>query len=246
MTIEGSSEHSVTGLDFDLSYGGEAGQSFIREFGDWEDCKKIGSGDFNNVPIKAMTSSRASASGGYSLTYNANGGSGAPVVQKGAGVITISDVQPIRAGCRVLGWAESADAKQAQYTPGASFTLTKDVMLYAVWQTDPNAPTVTIRNFVPERTERYFTTVSFTAETKNLPSDAQTVWYVDGKKTLADAEKFAYAGAKKDYTVQVKLQRGDAVLAQSAEETVHIRHGFMDVLRSLFRVLFGRPYYVEQ
>ena len=162
------------------------------------------------------------------------------------GVMTISDVQPIRMGYRFLGWAESADAKQAQYTPGTPFTLTTNVMLYAVWQTDPNAPTVTIRNFVSERTERYFTTVSFTAETKNMPSDAQTVWYVDGKKTLADADKYAYTGAKKDYTVQVRLQQNGTVLAQSAEETVHIRHGFLDVLRSLFRVLFGRPYYVEQ
>ena len=248
MSLEGSGSVVLT-LDCEMSYSGKAGQSFMYGYPgeaarEWTDCTTFGK--YYNVPIKAMTCDKAPASGGFSLTYNANGGSGAPAVQKGVGAVTISEVQPVRAGFTFLGWADSASAKEAQYAPGAPFTLTENVMLYAVWQTDPNAPTVTIRNFVPERTERYFTTVSFTADAKNMPADAQTVWYIDGKQTLVGADKYAYAGAKKDYTVQVKLQRGDTVLTQSAVETVHIRHGFTDVLRSLFRVLFGRPYYVEQ
>ena len=71
----------------------------------------------------------------YTVTYNANGGSGAPAAQtKTQGeALTLSTVRPIREGYTFLGWAESADATAAQYQPGGSFTKDANTTLYAVW-----------------------------------------------------------------------------------------------------------------
>ena len=71
-----------------------------------------------------------------SVTYNANGGSGAPSshsVEYG-GSTKISSVVPIREGHIFLGWATSATATEARYQGGDRVTLTNNLKLYAVWQ----------------------------------------------------------------------------------------------------------------
>ena len=74
----------------------------------------------------------------YTLTYNANGGSGAPGRQTGTGVgshtFTISGTKPTRAGHTFLGWSLSSTATSASYQPGGSITLTASATLYAVWR----------------------------------------------------------------------------------------------------------------
>ena len=72
----------------------------------------------------------------YSVTYNANGGSGAPSAQtKTKDVsLTLSTTQPTRAGYNFLGWATSASATSAQYQPGSTYTANANVTLYAVWE----------------------------------------------------------------------------------------------------------------
>ena len=70
----------------------------------------------------------------YSLSYNANGGSGAPGNQTGSGYVSISNSTPSRSGYTFLGWAESAGATSAKYGAGSLFNLDKDITLYAVWQ----------------------------------------------------------------------------------------------------------------
>ena len=74
----------------------------------------------------------------YTLTYNANGGSGAPGKQTGTGVgsytFTISGTKPTRAGHTFLGWSLSSTAAGASYQPGGSIKLTASATLYAVWR----------------------------------------------------------------------------------------------------------------
>ncbi|MBQ9553124.1 MAG: InlB B-repeat-containing protein [Clostridia bacterium] len=80
----------------------------------------------------------------YTLTYNANGGTGAPASQTGSGNITLSNTKPTRSGYTFKGWATSAGATTAQFSAGASFNLMGNVTLYAVWQKNatPAQPTV--------------------------------------------------------------------------------------------------------
>ena len=87
----------------------------------------------------------------YTLTYDANGGTGAPAPQTKANTtatswnFTVSGTVPTREGYTFLGWAGSAaaDAPEAQYAAGRTVTLTtpnRSLTLYAVWQ--QNAPEV--------------------------------------------------------------------------------------------------------
>ncbi len=77
----------------------------------------------------------------YTLSYNANGGSGAPSSQSGAASYTISAVQPTRSGYTFLGWSKSSSATAASYKAGNTITLTANTTLYAVWQKNAVDPT---------------------------------------------------------------------------------------------------------
>lgn len=71
-----------------------------------------------------------------SISYDANGGSGAPSSQsvcKGASA-TLSSITPTRANHEFLGWATSSSATTATYSAGGSITISSSTVLYAVWK----------------------------------------------------------------------------------------------------------------
>ena len=72
----------------------------------------------------------------FTVTFDANGGSGAPASQtKTAGqTLTLSSTVPTRTGYNFLGWATSSTATAAEYKAGASYTADQSVTLYAVWK----------------------------------------------------------------------------------------------------------------
>ena len=78
----------------------------------------------------------------YTISYSANGGSGAPSSQtKTHGVtLTLSSTKPTRTGYTFLGWSTSSTATSASYSAGGSFTTNANTTLYAVWS--PNSYTV--------------------------------------------------------------------------------------------------------
>lgn len=80
----------------------------------------------------------------YTLSYNANGGTGAPASQtKQHGVdITISSTKPTRAGYTFKGWASSATSATVVYNPGDTYIANVSFTLYAVWVV-ANKPTIT-------------------------------------------------------------------------------------------------------
>ena len=85
----------------------------------------------------------------YTVSYNANGGTGAPASQtKTYGVtLTLSSTKPTRANYNFLGWGLAANATVWAYSPGGSYTANQAVTLYAVWElayTKPRISSVTI------------------------------------------------------------------------------------------------------
>ena len=74
----------------------------------------------------------------YTVTYNANGGTGAPAsTEKTHGqTLTLSSTKPTRTGYTFLGWAESSTATSAAYQAGGSFSKDANTTLYAVWKVD--------------------------------------------------------------------------------------------------------------
>ena len=71
----------------------------------------------------------------YTVSYSANGGSGAPSSQTKTKdiALTLSGTKPTRSGYTFLGWATSSSATSASYQPGGSYTANASVTLYAVW-----------------------------------------------------------------------------------------------------------------
>lgn len=84
----------------------------------------------------------------YTISYNANGGSGAPSSQtKTHGkTLTLSSVVPTRNGYEFLGWSTSSTATSATYSAGGSFTTNANTTLYAVWKQTTNSLTVNSSN----------------------------------------------------------------------------------------------------
>lgn len=81
----------------------------------------------------------------YKVSYNANGGSGAPSAQtKTYGkTLTLSSTKPARTNYTFLGWATSASATAATYSAGGSYTANSAATLYAVWKLAYVKPSVT-------------------------------------------------------------------------------------------------------
>ena len=81
----------------------------------------------------------------YTVTYNANGGSGAPASQTAiSGInLTLSSAIPTRSGYSFLGWSTDSNATTATYAKGATYTANKSVTLYAVWEAIGPIKTIT-------------------------------------------------------------------------------------------------------
>lgn len=80
----------------------------------------------------------------YTVTYNANGGTGAPASQtKTYGVtLTLSGTKPTRTNYTFKGWGTSASATTVTYSAGASYTNNAAITLYAVWELSYVKPTI--------------------------------------------------------------------------------------------------------
>ena len=152
----------------------------------------------------------------YTVSYNSNGGSGAPSSQtKYYGKsLTLSNTKPTRTGYTFKGWATSASGSVA-YASGASYTSNTSITLYAVWQANTytikynanggtGAPsnqtktygvTLTLSSTKPTRAsvnnDGVVTTYTFKGWATS--SNSSTVAYAAGAKYTANASVTLYA-----------------------------------------------------
>ena len=80
--------------------------------------------------VKAVT-----VSAPYTVSYDANGGSGAPASQKKCSDITLklSTTTPTRTGYTFNGWNTNNSGTGSNYAAGANYTANANVTLYAKW-----------------------------------------------------------------------------------------------------------------
>lgn len=71
----------------------------------------------------------------YTISYNANGGSGAPGSQtKTHGTdLTLSSTKPTRNGYKFSKWTTGKDGSGTSYAPGATYNANASITLYAQW-----------------------------------------------------------------------------------------------------------------
>lgn len=88
--------------------------------------------------MSASVSFSIPANASYTVSFNANGGSGAPSSQtKRQGVtLKLSSTRPIRDGFVFMGWGTSSSDTTADYFPGSNYTANASITLYAIWQAE--------------------------------------------------------------------------------------------------------------
>lgn len=150
----------------------------------------------------------------YTVSYNANGGSGAPSSQSKyyGKTLTLSSTKPSRTGYAFKGWATSASGSVA-YSAGASYTANASVTLYAVWQANTytikyNANGGTGAPSNQTKTHGVTLTLSSTKPTRaSVNNDGVvTTFTFKGWATSANSSTVAYtAGAKYTSNTSVTL-----------------------------------------
>ncbi len=174
----------------------------------------------------------------YTVSYNANGGTGAPSSQtKSYGVaLTLSTAKPTRNGYTFLGWATSSTATTATYQPGGSFTVNANTILYAVWKTSKTLSNISV---ISKPTKTVYS-VGETLNTAGLKlkltySDGSTETVSSGFTTAGFDSSVAgtktvtvsYGGKSTAFTVTVKgnnptLRLTDATVAKGNTVTIDL------------------------
>ena len=138
-----------------------------------------------NVTVPAWTS--------YAVTYNANGGSGAPSAQtkwKDQN-LTLSSIKPTRAGYTFQKWNTKADGSGTNYAAGATYSANAVVTLFAVWKVNTyavtfnaNAGSDTVTNMPGNQAKTYGVTLQLS---KNVPERTVTFKDAIGSKSTGCA-----------------------------------------------------------
>ena len=80
----------------------------------------------------------------YTVSYNANGGTGAPANQTKTYNVTLklSSIKPTRTDYNFISWNEKADGTGTPHGAGTNYTTNKAVTLYAIWEKAYKPPTI--------------------------------------------------------------------------------------------------------
>lgn len=178
----------------------------------------------------------------YTVSYHANGGSGAPASQTKTKdvALTLSSTKPTRSGYTFLGWSASSSATSATYAAGGSYTANSAVTLYAVWQKKATTYTVSYHAnggsgapSAQSKTENVALTLSATVPYRSgytflgwsTSRTASTPTYYAGGRYTSNASATLYAvweqNAPETYTVRYNANGGSgAPAAQTKTEGV--------------------------
>lgn len=123
----------------------------------------------------------------HTVSYNANGGSGAPTSQTKVygSVLILSTQVPTRPGYKFLGWGTSSTDRTPDYQPGSQYGVDADITLYAIWEV------VELINFTIN--SAILTIPSNSSRSKaNVPSDTLTV-STSGTSAVANTNYYVRA-----------------------------------------------------
>lgn len=169
----------------------------------------LGSEDYD---VSVSTSYTVPALTSYTITYNANGGSGAPSSQtKYYGqTLKLSSTKPTKNGYTFAGWGTSASDTTVDYASGANYTANASDELFAIWKKTitlsynanggsgaPSSQSATVYN----ATTHYTFTISSTKPTRtgytflgwNIVNTATTASFSSGDVCSMSASDTLYA-----------------------------------------------------
>ena len=130
-----SQNHTFNGNSFDFSASRGVGTSYNNRtytVHAWWDSSGFSHGtDYATTTVTVPAVARPT----YTVSYNANGGSGAPSNQTKQHdiTLTLSSVKPTRDGYKFAGWGTSATDTGVKYSAGGQYTGNASITLYAIW-----------------------------------------------------------------------------------------------------------------
>ncbi len=183
-----------------------------------------------NAKVTQNSTVNLSSSLTYTVTYNANGGTGAPKAQtKIDGIpLKLSTTVPTRTGYTFKGWSTTSTGS-ATYLAGGTYSADKSVTLYAVWQDSKSISNVTL--------------VSGPTKTKYMEDEALNkkgiklkVTYTSGTSETINGESYVTS-----YTT-------DTNIASGTRHTLTIKYGGKTFTTKTYKagwygVEFGTYYY---
>ena len=133
----------------------------------------------------------------FNISYNANGGKGAPSSQtKAFGKdLFLSSQIPTKSGSTFVKWNTKADGSGTGYNPGATYTGNADLVLYAIWQqnhTHSYTSTITLSATCTATGIRTFTCSCGDSYTETIPVNASN--HVNKTNTAATASTCTVKG----------------------------------------------------
>ena len=168
----------------------------------------------------------------YAVTYNANGGTGAPANQtKTYGVdLTLSNTVPTRTNYNFLGWATTSTATTPTYSAGSKYTANAPITLYAVWELAYVKPRIT--NFAVDRCNQdgnpsdtgTYALVKFDWECDPDVSNVRIEWKISSASSYSSDNGINIPSSGKSGSVAEVVGNGEL----SAEYTYNIRVGVAD------------------
>ena len=136
------------GIDFTFPTGKPSRTGY--EFNGWHNSD-INSGTLyqpgqtvHDLPDQAVTWYASWTANTFTVTYNANYGTGAPGSQTKVYDVDLilSSTQPTRENHIFLGWGTAPLATTVAYAPGATYSANASITLYAMWRLAYNPPVI--------------------------------------------------------------------------------------------------------
>lgn len=127
--------HTFSGNSFNFSASRGVGTSYNNRtytVHAWWDSSGFSHGtDYATTTVTVPAVARPT----YTVSYNANGGSGAPSSQTKQHdiTLTLSSAKPTRNGYEFAGWGTSATDTGVKYAAGGQYTGNASITLYAIW-----------------------------------------------------------------------------------------------------------------
>ncbi len=206
------SSGTLTGT-YSISGNGTATKTVSVTFTNWEEDWD---GDITEQATKTISGLSVSVPAwtSYKVTYNANGGSGAPGQQTKwkDQALTLSTTKPTRTGYTFSKWNTKSDGSGTSYNSGASYTGNAALTLYAIWT--PITYTVTYNanggtlGSVKSQTKTYGVTLKLTGTATrtnykflgwSTNKSATTATYATGANFTTNANTTLYAIWELDY-----------------------------------------------
>lgn len=198
--------------------------------------------------------------GTYTVSYNANGGSGAPSSQtKQHGVnLTLSSTRPTRSEYNFVGWGLSASSTTSAYQPGGTYSADSSITLYALWQSAYTKPRIS--NLYADRCNSSgtltdsgtYAKVLFNWTTDKTISELRidcydmsgnmlSRTYASGGGTSGTVEKVIGGSLATEYAYDIRIQVYDGTGATAASVVLPPIQYIIDFLAGGKGVAFGKP-----